>query len=107
MVRPQYRWFFLKARETFHFSQLPSPLLSPNRLYVRELANPVRAQFAAHPRALHPAKRDPGVGKHHLIDEDHAGFEFTHEAFLLALVVRPGAGSEAEPGIIRHANCFI
>src|ERR1700688_3813725 len=107
MVRPSYQWPQMRARTNSPGSSIAFSLLHPNCLYIREFANSVGAQLAAHPRTLHAAKRNPGVGKHHLIDEDHAGFEFADEPLLFAFVVRPGAGAEAEPAVIGYANCFI
>src|SRR5258708_10190427 len=93
--------------QTLATSLNQNSLLHPDRLYIRKFTNTVSAQLPADAGALHSAERNARVREHHLIDKDHARFEFIDEAFLLALIVGPCAGAEAEPAVVGDANRFL
>src|SRR6516162_6001279 len=82
-------------------------LLYPDRLHIRELTNSYCAQFASVSRPLHSAKRNPRIGGHHTVDEDHPGIEFVDELLLLGPIVGPGAGPQSESTIIRNPNGIV
>ena len=47
------------------------------------------------------------VRSHHLVDEDHAGFEFVDEALALGGIVGPRAGAEAEAAVVGDGDGFV
>src|SRR5467141_1453532 len=82
------------------------PSLHPDGLHIRKFANPVSAQFPAIPGPLHPAKGNPRIGGHHLIDKNHARFELIDEALLLTFIVRPCTRAQAKPAVVGDPNRF-
>src|ERR1700733_12627532 len=81
--------------------------LNPHSLDIGKLTNPVRSKFPAMARMLDSAKRQARIRRNHAIDEHHPGFNFIDEAFSLMLIIRPGAGSQAEAAVVRNRNCLI
>ncbi len=63
------------------------PLLDPNRLDIREFADAEDAQFAAMAGPFHAAEGQPRIGRHHFVDEHHAGFDLVDQALALRLVL--------------------
>src|SRR5208283_1436331 len=78
-----------------------------HRLYIHELADAVGGEFAAVAGLFDAAEGDSRIRGDHLVDEDHARFEFVDEALAFAVVFRPGAGAEAEAAVVGEADGFI
>ena len=78
-----------------------------HRLDIHELPDPIRRKLASVAGVLYAAKRNARIGSHHLVDEDHSGFEFVDEALAFAVVFGPGAGAQAEAAIVRQANGLV
>src|SRR6267143_886032 len=95
---------FANSNNSFSFR---NPSLHPDRLHIRKFANPVSAQFPAISGPFHPAKGDPRIGGHHLIDKNHARFELIDEEFLLTFIVRPRARAQAKPAVVGDPNRFL
>ena len=82
-------------------------LADPDGFGVGEFADAVGAEFAAMAGGFDAAEGNAGIGGHHLVDEDHACFEFVHENLAFGGVVGPGACTKAEAGVVGHGNGFF
>src|ERR1043165_3723213 len=71
---------------------------------VEEFTQAMNSELAAVAGSLYSAEGEARIGSDHRIDEDHAGFDFVDESLLLSGVAGPGAGSEAEGGVIRELD---
>src|SRR4029077_11260725 len=73
---------------------------------VDELADAMRAEFAAESRMLHAAEGEARIRLHHAVDEHGARFDAGDEFLALGGVARPGARAQAERRRIRDAHRF-
>src|SRR4030081_611414 len=85
----------------------PSALCDPNSLDIHELPDPEDSQFPSMPRLLDAAKRNARIRRHHLVDEDHPGFQFIDEALTLPLIVGPRARPQAKTAVIGDADRLV
>src|SRR6266567_1631500 len=95
-------------KRPFLITHYYSPLSShPHRLGVQKLPNPHRSQLPPVPRLLHPAERNPRIGRYHLVDEHHPCFQFVDEALALLVIVRPCARSQSEAHIVGNPDRLV
>ena len=58
-------------------------------------------------RLLYPAKRNPGIGSYHLVQENHSRLKFIDEALGFDWIVGPRTGTETETAVVCNLNGLI
>ena len=77
----------------------------PRGLDVHELKNPKCAQLATVTGALDSAKRKPGIGCDHCVDEYAPDLQLLNEPIRFRGITRPHARSQAKAALVRDAPC--
>src|ERR1700758_4028968 len=82
-------------------------LRNPDCFRVCKFPDTGGAELATEAGALYSAERQPRIGRHHRVYENHSRVQFRREKSLFFAIVRPRAGAETECGVVRELDRVV